>query len=199
MFRIGSVIEINDDYVVRVMTAKELQPYREQHQKTVFEGDHSIFPYSYYNDEEKDNIRRLSREFLQSRFEINLGVFTKDDEFVGWSYGYQESGIEFYMCNSGILKAHRRKGLYTKMLEVCLDILVDKGFQLIYSRHNATNNSVIIPKLKAGFVISTMEVSDVFGVLIHLKYFTNRIRRKVMNYRVGHCRPDEELKKLFGQ
>ena len=70
-----------------------------------------------------------------------------------------------------MLPGHRRKGIYTALMHRVIETVVEKGFQKIYSRHSVTNNDVIVPKLKAGFVISSMEISDVFGVLVHLVYF----------------------------
>jgi hypothetical protein len=65
-------------------------------------------------------------------------------------------------------------------------------FQIVYSRHVATNNQILIPKVKAGFVITGIEVLDVFGVMVHLSYFFNPLRRKVLDARVG--KPDLMLK-----
>ena len=101
------------------------------------------------------------------------------------------------MVNSAILKEHRRKGLYSALLERCLKVLSKKGFQLIYSRHCATNNDVIIPKLKAGFIISKMEIDDKYGVLIHLHFYTNSDRRKIMDYRSGQLKPDTKIREVF--
>tara|TARA_B100000886_G_scaffold202261_1_gene139668 strand:- start:197 stop:508 length:312 start_codon:yes stop_codon:yes gene_type:complete len=101
------------------------------------------------------------------------------------------------MCNSGVLSNFRRKGIYSSLLETKIKVLSEMGFQLIYSRHNATNNNVLIPKLKAGFVISKMEISDTFGCLVHLHYFTNKTRQKLMDYRSGKTKPDQELKDLL--
>jgi hypothetical protein len=58
--------------------------------------------------------------------------------------------------------------------------------------------NVIVPKLKAGFVISGFEVSDIFGILIHLTYYFNEIRRKVIDFRVGQLVPDEQIRQLLG-
>ena len=128
---------------------------------------------------------------------MNLAVFDKKENFIGWSFGWQENPNTYYMCNSAVLPKYRRKGIYSALLDLNIEILKDKGFQLIYSRHNATNNNVIIPKLKKDFIISKMELSDTFGVLIHLHYYTNKTRRKIMDYRCGEKAPDGKLKKLF--
>jgi hypothetical protein len=102
------------------------------------------------------------------------------------------------MRNSAILPNHRRKGLYSALLREVVIKLEKKGFQVITSRHNAGNNDVIIPKLKAGFLITGIELSDAFGTLVNLSYFTNPLRRKVTLYRSGDQYPDEEVKKHLG-
>ena len=98
------------------------------------------------------------------------------------------------MRNSAILPEHRRKGLYTALMCEVLDCIEKLGFQIALSRHTTTNNSIIIPKLKAGFVITSLEVSDRFGTLVHLSYFFNEQRKKVMKFRSGDLRPDTTLK-----
>lgn len=98
------------------------------------------------------------------------------------------------MVNSAVLPAHRGRGLYSRLLEVALTTLIDKGFQRIWSRHNTTNRAILIPKLKRGFLISGTELSDVFGSLVHLTYFTNPLRRQAMDFRSGQARPQQELR-----
>lgn len=133
---------------------------------------------------------------LGTPIRINLGVFDKD-KLIGWSWGFQESPAKYYMCNSAIIPEYRRKGLYTKLIKEVLLKAKEYGFQEIYSRHTATNNAVIIPKLKAGFKITSMEISDMFGTLIHLSYHTNKTRNKIFEYRVGQLKPDQEIKAIF--
>ncbi len=71
----------------------------------------------------------------------------------------------------------------------------EKGFQVITSRHKMFNNAILIPKLKAGFIIQKFEVSDVFGSMVHLAYFVNPARRKMMSYRAGEIFHDDEIQK----
>jgi L-amino acid N-acyltransferase YncA len=101
------------------------------------------------------------------------------------------------MRNSAVLEKHRNKGLYSELLKANIEILTNKGFQVIYSAHIATNNAILIPKLKAGFVITSLEIEERFGTRIKLSYFTSQLRKKVVDYRVGFIRPDEELKKIL--
>lgn len=119
------------------------------------------------------------------------------EQLAGWTWGYQDSPESYYMVNSAILPQYRGRGLYSTLLEVTMRMLVDKGFQRIWSRHNMTNNAVIIPKLKRGFMITGTELSEVFGALVHLTYHTNQTRKKALEFRAGTLRPDAELKKIF--
>ena len=101
------------------------------------------------------------------------------------------------MTSSGILPGHRRRGLYRSLIPVVLEYARNEGFQAVVSRHTLTNNAVIIPKLKAGFVISGFDVSDRFGTLVQLSYLFNPLRRKVFDVQVGQRGLDDEVRKVF--
>lgn len=127
---------------------------------------------------------------------IYLGLYT-GNKLIGWSWGYEDSTFKFYMCNSVIFPEYRNRGYYKILLNTMIEKATDLGFQEIFSRHTTTNNSVIIPKLKRGFRITSLEVSDLFGTLVTLTYFINHTRRKLLDYRVGQVKPDFEIKKLL--
>ena len=191
----AGVQNLPQGYEIRVLSEADFTPLYNLHAEKVFEHSQIFRYHRFLSDDEKMKFRDLAQPY-KGGFELNLALFYKN-EFVGWCSGDQHSAEAFYMRNSAILPDHRRKGLYSKMLEETIRVLTEKGFQKIYSRHNATNNPVIIPKLKAGFVISAMEVSDMFGTLVHLTYLTNPLRRKMMIYRTGDLMPDEEIKKAL--
>ncbi|MAV90346.1 MAG: hypothetical protein CL676_02930 [Bdellovibrionaceae bacterium] len=179
-------------YEIRQLTDQEFLPLWKDHASRIFDDNSQIFRvYQWLSDTEKEKAKSL-RESMGAPFCLNLGLFF-EDKFVGWSTGHQESSETFYMRNSAVLPDHRRKGLYTALLTETVKIAVEKGFQKIYSRHSSTNNEIIIPKLKYGFVITSMEVTDIFGVLVHLTYFPKELRRKMMVYRVGDMKPDREI------
>ena len=98
------------------------------------------------------------------------------------------------MINTGILPPHQGKGIYSALLPLLLEGLRQEGFQIVYSRHIASNNQVLVPKFKAGFVITGFEISDAFGLLVHLSYYFNPLRRKIMDVRTGRAMPDDEVK-----
>jgi len=184
-----------ESYEIKKMPDEEFMPLWQKHAKQMFKQEQIYRPIHLLNEDDKKQFLEL-RTHTGKPLQLNYGVFHKD-EFVGWSWGYQETAECFYMCNSAILPAHRRKGLYTQLMNKITEEVLDLGFQRIYSRHNLTNNNVLIPKLKAGFVITSIEVSDVFGSLVHLTLFKNKIRNKVLDYRVGLIKPDKEISNLL--
>lgn len=183
------------EYIIREVVEEEFRALYDAHKKQVFVDTHSFVLWDMLSQSELEQLEKL-RFDPNSRYSIRLGVF-KDKEFVGWAWGFQEDSTSFYMCNSAILPKHRRKGLYTKLIEKTLEMATNKGFQTITSRHTMTNNAVLIPKLKAGFIINKMELDDMFGALVQLSFYTNKTRRKIMDYRAGQLRPDDEIKKVF--
>lgn len=184
-------------YFFREMSSEEFLPLWRLHSKAVFDDHSPIFRiYDALAPQERENIVQLGKN-LGKPFSLRLGLFY-GDEFVGWHTGDQKDSHTFYMRNSAILPEHRRRGLYTILISEVLTRVTALGFQVITSRHNCTNNNVIIPKLKAGFFITGMEVSDAFGTLVNLSYFTNPLRRRVMEYRSGDLLPDDEIKKHLG-
>ncbi|MDB5102256.1 MAG: hypothetical protein JWM80_6677 [Cyanobacteria bacterium RYN_339] len=184
-------------YTLRVLDAEENQAIWAQHGEAAFKDAAQVFRYrDALSPDDLARIQALGTR-MGEPFELRLGVFL-GNEVAGWSRGVQESADTYYMVNSAVLPAHQRKGLYKALIAASLEILVPLGFQRIYSRHTATNNAVIIPKLQAGFVITALEASDRFGTLVQLTYFPNAARRKVLDYRVGLARPDDEVRGYLG-
>lgn len=178
------------------LTNEEFYPYYNKYKDALFEYDHSYLLWEALSDSEINKVKHL-RENLNDRIELYFGAFDEEDNFIGWSWGFQESSVSFYMANSAVLETHRRKGIYTALVRHMVKEALELGFQVITSRHNATNNSVLIPKLKENFIISKFELDDVFGVLVHLHYYANPTRRKIMDYRSGQMKPDEQMRKLL--
>src|SRR5687768_12110530 len=145
--------KVGEDYELRDLEAAEFRALWDQHGARLFDEVQPIFrSWLMLSSSETERINQL-RERMGSPFRIYVGIYYKG-EFIGWSWGYQESAETFYMCNSAVFEAHRRKGLYAAAMNAVLDEALAQGFQRIYSRHHTTNNAVIIPKLKAGFVIT---------------------------------------------
>ena len=162
----------------------------------VFQDTWSANTTLFLSDEDRAAQDHLG-SLMAGAFRLTVGIF-RGDEVVGWSFGVQQSREHYYMINTGILPEHQGKGIYTALLPIVIARLTAQGFQLITSRHVATNNRVIIPKLRAGFVISGLEVSDHFGTLVLLSYYTNPRRRALYDVRVGQSRPEGDLRRALG-
>jgi ribosomal protein S18 acetylase RimI-like enzyme len=133
-----------------------------------------------------------------SLWRLRLGAYIQG-ELAGWSVGVQESAETYHMVNSVVLPAFRRRGVYRALVDETVARAVAAGFQRIYSRHVTTNNAVIVPKLQAGFVIGGLEVSDLYGSLVHLVYLPDPARQAAMKVRSGERRPDHpESRRYFG-
>lgn len=184
------------DYVAREMAWHELMPFLRQHRDAVFGDTWSADTASLLSEEERAAQEKLGA-LMASAYRLTLGIF-RGDALVGWSFGVQQSREHYYMINTGILPEHQAKGIYTALLPVILSRLAQEGFQVITSRHVVTNNRVIIPKLRAGFVITGCEVTDHFGSLVLLAYFTNPKRRALYDVRAGQARPEGEVRRSLG-
>ena len=183
------------NYTLRVLEEAEFGPLFRKYRPIIFQSMLSFDVQQALSIEEEAATTRLG-ERLGTPFRLNVGLY-HHQEFIGWSFGRQESAEKYYMVNTAILPQHQGKGIYSALLPRILGVLQSEGFQIVYSRHVATNNQVLVPKLKAGFAITGIELSDVFGVVVHLSYFFNPIRRKVLDVRAGQARPDAEVKRYM--
>ena len=162
----------------------------ERHRKAIYKDDFGFSLKGILSASEKEQKAQNAAQ-LNAAHSYYLIAFA-DGEPVGWSFGTQRSGDEFFMRNSAVLPAFRRSGIYTGMLERVVAHLRDKGFQRIYSIHKMANNPVLIAKLKFGFVLTGFKISDRNGCMAELTFFTNEKRKELYQIRVGSRRLDEE-------
>jgi L-amino acid N-acyltransferase YncA len=91
------------------------------------------------------------------------------------------------MCNTAIDPAHRGKGLYARIVQEVIDVARAEGFQLITSKHHASNSAVLVPKLKAGFIITGLTLDEKYGLMVLLTYFVDPVRRSLAVRRIGQA------------
>lgn len=171
------------------LSPEEFFPFFFENRPNVFVGEFNFATHSLMTETEKEKARNMPRMENIQHYQL---VAKDGDKIIGWSFGQQKSYDDFYMINSAVFPEYRRKGIYTKLMELAMEHITELGFQRIYSRHKMSNNAIIIPKLKAGFVITGFEVNDVFGNLVELSYYTNPRRRELLEVRTGMRRPSEE-------
>jgi GNAT superfamily N-acetyltransferase len=113
---------------------------------------------------------------------FRLGAYI-GEELVGWSNGWMERGKVFYMANSGVVAAHRRKGVYTALLSAVRDHAVSQGVVTLRSQHSVLNNAVIITKLRFGFHVSGLTQSAQMGTLVELSHHLSPPRAELFRSR----------------
>jgi L-amino acid N-acyltransferase YncA len=129
-------------------------------------------------------------------YEVLLGIY-HDHDIIGWHYSAQRNSDEIVMRDTGILPAHQRKGIYSSLLPRLLKHFETAGLTNVVSYHRATNNAVIIPKLKAGFMINGLTV-DQYGLAVELIYTFDEDYRNALRVRSGEIRPTGPLAEMMG-
>lgn len=118
-------------------------------------------------------------------------------EVAGWQISRQWDRRTAYMVNTALLPQHRGQGVYSRLLPHVLSTLRAEGYSLVRSHHHATNNAVLIPKLRAGFRLQGLEV-DHHGVLAVLVYPFDDLYAEYMDVRSGMRRPRGEVAARLG-
>lgn len=180
---------------VKPVEKTQYDEFRETNEPIIFPNRFDINCQSALSPEEKNAVDRLSANMNQF-YDLRLGFFS-GEQMIGWSYGIQHNADTFRMVTTGILPEFQGKGIYSSFLQFYSQHIGNQGFQILFSRHYATNNQVIVPKLRFGFIVSGFEISDQFGLLLWLSYYFNKTREKVMHARSGLQQPDAEVSNLI--
>ena len=174
---------INPKIEFTFISSEEFWPIYEKHELELFQNNKTVIN-QHFSEEENEKLKTLKKNFS---IPYQLFLIAKiENEIVGWSWGYQKGFSEYYMCNSAVFPQHRKQRIYTKMLELTVAKATRDGFQEITSKHHASNNAVIIPKLKAGFLISGFEINVRFGTLVTMTYFPNKKIEDIYHQKIGY-------------
>ena len=125
-------------------------------------------------------------------------VFTEGGRIVAGYWGEQEGRGRYHMCLTAFVPEVRGRGLYSAFLQRILRWAGDAGFLEVVSKHVADNNAVLVPKLKAGFVVSGFEITPNLGLLLQLRYVFAPLLREVHAYRVGSLADGGEVLRARG-
>jgi ribosomal protein S18 acetylase RimI-like enzyme len=107
----------------------------------------------------------------------------RGETLIGWTYARPSATRQLNMINSGVASAERRTGLYSRLVGMVIEHAAARGYAAVASRHAATNNGVIIAKLKLGFFVSGFEYSEVYGPVVCLTYLVGELRRTLFQTR----------------
>lgn len=148
-----------------------------------------------YSEEEKEKFKTFKPTFKD---EAQIFLFAKiNGEIVGRSFSEQTSRDTLFMCMSYVKDEYRNGGIYTQLLKETIRIAKEIGYTKITSCHNTSNNKIIIPKLKQGFVMSGMRVNAGYGTLVELSLFLNKTESDMQDFRCGYRKATNEIKEIL--
>jgi GNAT superfamily N-acetyltransferase len=118
-------------------------------------------------------------------------LFETGGEIIGGYWGQQETFARYYMTVSVFRPEWRGRGLYRELLERVTAAVAASGFREIHSRHRADNNAILVPKLRAGWVIAAFEVAPRWGLTVHLRKYLVDGLTLAHEYRIDGARVAE--------
>lgn len=175
--------ELKNGFVIKEVSQEELWSALDEHFEQAFSNRTDAKPTWQIDDASKEKIKERQQSMV--RYHLRLLVYSADNEVVGWHFGYSTDAETYYMQNSAVLLKYRNQGVYAEILTAALEVLGSQGFQVVTSTHHPNNAAVLIPKLKKGFVISSMLLHERFRLLVELKYFFSSERRKAFDKQMG--------------
>ncbi|MGB1250076.1 MAG: GNAT family N-acetyltransferase [Candidatus Promineifilaceae bacterium] len=178
-------------YQYRILTNAEFYPLMAELQPKVVPKTLSYQSIVMLSMFERVELQKLAKN-LGNHWRLNLGIY-HDDEMIGWHSGEQADVQTYQMGSTMLAPDHRSLGVYSALLPEIVKLVSDKGFLVIRSKQHANNNAALIPKLKAGFSVTGLEVSDEQGIMLQVNYYMQRLRQQMYEFRTGARIPDEKL------
>lgn len=186
-------------YTAAAVDAETWQAVFAVHQANVFPDEHSVSFEPLLSAVEKDQLTGLRQNLAGAR---HLYFLLYDGERpIGWHFGFQRSELEYFMANTGLLPAYQGRGIYSAFLQFLIGHVVGQGFQYLTSMHHCDNNAVLIPKLKAGFLlqalgflIQPMLLETNYGSMVQLVYPAKPLYREAFSARLGARALGEEVR-----
>ena len=119
--------------------------------------------------------------------------FRAGDAALGYALLREDEPGSLRLLNTALVPDARGRGLYAAFLEALLPAARAAGFSGLVSRHRADHNALLIPKLRAGFVLAGLRVDPRFGLQAELVCPFSADRRAMLAYRTGSRAWDERL------
>lgn len=163
-------------YSVRAATKKEVMDLVAKKYSAVF-PDRGATPWFRMSPERRKKAQEFWKHYDVLHHEWFLFLDPKGMP-VGWHMGEAEDFQTFYMRNTGILPEHQGRGLYRAFLKALSAYLGELGYERITSQHKPTNKSILIIKLKQGFVIGGLEMNENWGALVKMIKIIPQDRRE---------------------
>jgi hypothetical protein len=167
-------LKLSNGYSVEAATKESVYEFLSANISKVFPGRDSATNFQ-RPESRRAAFKELHAHYLQLHHEWFL--FKLNGETVGWFMGETEDFSTFYMRNTGILPEHQNKGIYGEFAKHFFSYLVQLGYERISSQHMVTNQKILISKLKMGFIICNLELTEDWGPMVKLVKFLFEDRR----------------------
>ncbi|GMA15784.1 GNAT family N-acetyltransferase [Deinococcus metallilatus] len=180
----GPVIWLGDGYEARPLTLEAYRDACARLEGRIFGGN-----WGYAFDRPVKSPLPLGETF-------QWGLYHGDD-LIGWHHAHQQGERTVYMADTGILPEHQGRGLYSRLLPHVVEVYRQAGYTLVQSHHRATNNRVIIPKLRAGFFLQGLNLYE-GGLNVALTLSLDDTYREAMHVRSGFRQAVGETARRLG-
>jgi len=169
-------LKTKEGFVINPATKEEVMAFFAEAYDKVFKrgGEYVCFRPSKERKELRAPLRSLYDVIHHEWFLFQ----TPKGEPVGWHMGEAEDFQTFYMRNSGILPEFQNRGIFTEFSKTYARYLEELGYERISSHHKPTNHAMLILKLKQGFDIAGVEMTENWGALVKMVKILPRDRRE---------------------
>lgn len=169
-------LKIKGGFSVRAATKKEVMDLVAKSYDKVFpgRGETQCFRMSPERRKSAEGFWKMY-DVLHHEWFLFLGP---KNEPIGWHMGEAEDFQTFYMRNTGIVPKYQGRGLYGAFLKAFTAYLGALGYERLSSQHKPTNKSILILKLKQGFVIGGFELTENWGALVKMVKIIPQDRRE---------------------
>ena len=156
--------------------------FSKKHYSELFHEPTEISPSELLDDFSEEKLSKLREGHENKKYGF---LIYQDETIIGWHIGIQSKPIVYHMVSSAILKEYQGRGYYKALLNEVIKIIKEEGYVAITSLHSATNNQVLVPKLKHGFYIQGFEIQTNYGLAVNLVYYLNDKQKAAHELRVG--------------
>lgn len=156
-----------ETYDIRQVEHLPDEEYRTLTQASMFSGWRPTQWSSLVDEDTATRLAERKRAYAPG-YQLRIGAFC-GEELVGFTHGWQKASHQFFMALSSVAPSHRRRGLYSRLLDAVIATTRADGFAEIRSMHSANNNPILITKLRAGFTICGFEQDLNYGTLVQLR------------------------------
>ncbi len=158
------------------------QEFSKKHYMELFNEPTEITSDELFTDFNKEKISKLRKGHKNKKYGF---LIYHNETIIGWHLGTQSKPVVYHMVSSAILKTYQGKGYYKTLLNEVIRRIKEKGYVAITSLHSATNNKILVPKLKYGFYIQGFEIQTNYGLAVNLIYYLNKKQKNAHELRVG--------------